>query len=75
MLLPHTEGSGSIGVVLGSPVLDAGTMKLALQRTVPQVLTADMAYHCFAFAVKKAEVQRVELDRGGSAITAVDVPQ
>lgn len=75
VLLPHTEGSGSIGVVLGSPVLDAGTMKLALQRTVPQVLTADMAYHCFAFAVKKAEVQRVELDRGGSAITAVDVPQ
>lgn len=64
VLLRHTEGSGSVKVAFGMPVLKDRTLLCEIQgRPIPPGYggTGDMAYYCFAVAVSKAHVSQVEL--------------
>lgn len=69
VLLRHTEGSGSNAVSLAPPELKDDSLICEIQRAVPQIGTADMAYHCFAVAVEKgkAKVAEVWLSTKGAA--------
>ena len=44
-----------------NPKLQDGTLQYEIIRKTAEIGTADMAYHCFALAVKKTAVKRVEL--------------
>jgi hypothetical protein len=59
ILIPHTEGSGSIDVGLSWPWLRAKTLVCRIWRRVPSARTADMAYHCFALIVPNDKVAHV----------------
>ena len=64
VLLRHTEGSGSVKVEFGTPILKDQTLLCEIQgKAIPRGYggTADMAYYCFAVAVSKAHVSKVEL--------------
>ena len=50
----HTEGSGSIGVSLAEPLWEGENVVVNIVRTVPELLTGDMAYYTYAFKVNKA---------------------
>jgi len=61
VLLRHTEGSGSNRVEFSNPKLRDGTLQCEIIRKTAGIGTADMAYYCFALAVKKTAVKKVEL--------------
>lgn len=61
VLLRHTEGSGSARVSLETPVLQEKTLLCEIRGELRTAGTADMAYHCFALAVSKALVDKVQL--------------
>ena len=64
VLLRHTEGSGSVKVAFETPVLQGRNLVCEIQgKPIPPGYggTGDMAYYCFAVAVSKAHVDRVEL--------------
>lgn len=62
VLLRHTEGSGSVGVSFETPVLQDKTLLCEIRGKFPGGMgTADMAYHCFALAVSKSLVDKVQL--------------
>jgi hypothetical protein len=69
VLLRHTEGSGSVQVTFHRPTVRAGTLTCRITRKMPQVGTADMAYYCFALAVSKSYVSKVELHVQGRKST------
>ena len=60
VLIRITEPSGSIQVKFGEPRLDSFTLICPIKRELPG-LTDDMAYHCFALAVSKTQVKRVQV--------------
>jgi hypothetical protein len=73
VLLCHSEGSGSVEVTLQKPVLVARRIVWKIERKVPEIGTQDMAYYCYAWVVKTADVQKVELqDEGKSILLSVD---
>ncbi len=59
----HTETSGSIGVELGRPIDDVNQVLIEIDRSVPELGTADMAYYAYAFEVDKA-FERFEFTDG-----------
>lgn len=64
VLLRHTEGSGSIQVTFETPALRDNTLLCEIRgKTFPPGYggTTDMAYYCFAVAVSKSQIRRVEL--------------
>ncbi len=65
VLLRHTEGSGSVQVDFGSPVVHGKTVICHIDRKEPEMGTADMAYYCFALAVARSTVTDVALRMPG----------
>lgn len=68
VLLRHTEGSGSTRVEFSNPKLRDGTLQYEIIRKtveIGMVGTADMAFYCFALAVKKTAVNKVKLRIAG----------
>ncbi len=61
VLVRHTERSGSVPVTLSPPVLAGRTLIIEVHRRPVTIGTADMAYYCYAFAVSRQQVQRVEM--------------
>lgn len=62
VLLRHTEGSGSVQVKFETPVLQDKTLVCEIRgELMAGAGTADMAYHCFALAVSKSLVDKVQL--------------
>ena len=61
VLLRHTEGSGSVQINFRKPLLKKNRIICQIDRKEPETGTADMAYYCFALAVVKADVMKVEL--------------
>ena len=72
VLLRHTEGSGSVQVKFETPVLQDKTLVCEIRGELMAAAgTADMAYHCFALAVSKSLVDKVEL----KAVSGLFVPR
>jgi hypothetical protein len=71
VLLRHTEGSGSAQVSFETPVLQDKTLLCEIRSEINGVGTADMAYHCFALAVSKSLVDKVQL----KAVSGLFVPR
>lgn len=65
VLLLHTEGSGSTQVTLADPKLRNGTLRCEITQKSAGMGTADMAYYCFAVAVKKTAAKKIELRVAG----------
>ena len=54
ILIKHVEGSGSISVKATIKAEDRGTDVLVIiDRIVPSLQTADMAFYCFAYVIPK----------------------
>lgn len=53
VLFPHSEGSGSIKVTPREPVWKNDKVVIVIDRDVPEIGTADMAYYAFAYKVRK----------------------
>lgn len=77
VLLRHTEGSGSVKVAFETPVLrDRNLLCVIRGRPIPPGFggTADMAYYCFAVAVSKAQINKVELQAVEGGFKARPLP-
>ena len=77
VLLRHTEGSGSVRVAFETPVLSDRNLLCKIEgRPIPPGYggTADMAYYCFAVAVSKAQVSKVELQATEGGFSARRLP-
>lgn len=62
VLIRQTEGSSGIRVSFLAPELKGDKLVCVIRREVPQgVMTADMAYHCFAVAVTKGKAKTAEV--------------
>ena len=59
LLYRHTEGSGSIVVTPQLPYMDGANVTIVIDRDVPGVGTADMAYYLYAYRVSKMVPQVV----------------
>ena len=75
VIVRNTENSGSIRVTLKDPVLHDGVLSFRLDRDTPEMVTHDMAYYAFAFAVSKAEVEAVDLGFKGGPVKRVSVKE
>lgn len=73
ILIPHTEGSGSIRVGLDWPHLKSKKLVLEIWRAVPFMCTCDMAYWCFAVIVPKAEVDQIEIRLEGKVLESLEL--
>ena len=73
VLLRHTEGSGSVQITPGKAKLANGKLTLPVARKAPDMGTADMAYYCFALAVNKSAVTKVELMVKGRKSTILNI--
>jgi hypothetical protein len=65
VLITDTLGSGSIKVALDGPYADGQDVVYRINYDVPRLLTADMAYRCFAVIVPKGVGDRVLVTRHG----------
>ncbi len=65
VLLRHTEGSGSVQITFRESLLIKDRIVCQIDRKMPEMGTADMAYYCFALAVVKTKVTQVELKVAG----------
>ena len=74
VLLRHTEGSGAVRVRLVPPRVMDRRLICAIDRKEPEMGTTDMAYHCFALAVLKSEVEFVALEVPGRNPVMLSVP-
>jgi hypothetical protein len=64
VLLRHTESSGSVQVTFETPILQGRNLVCEIRgKPIPPGYggTADMAYYCFAVAVSKSQISKVEL--------------
>ena len=61
VLIRQTEGSSSIRVTFGVPELRGDRLVCPIHREVPRAGDLDMAYYCFAVAVKKGKAKQVEV--------------
>jgi len=62
VLLRQTEGSGSTKVIFHEPRLQHRTLTCTITRRSPETGTADMAYYCFALAVRQSDVDRIVVE-------------
>lgn len=62
VLLRHDEGSGTARVSFGTPVLQDKTLLCEIRSELHGMGPAVMAYHCFALAVSKSLVNKVQLN-------------
>ncbi|MEQ8849726.1 hypothetical protein [Botrimarina sp.] len=53
LLVRHTEGSGSVRVWVETPRVDGELLIVKVSQQAPELLTADMAYYCFAYVVPR----------------------
>jgi hypothetical protein len=74
VLLRHTEGSGSAQVSFDTPVLQDKTLLCEIRSEMTGVGTADMAYHCFALAVSKSLVDKVQLKAASGLLGVRPLP-
>ncbi len=74
VLLRHSEGSGSTAVNFNTPVLDGQTLVCRIDRRPAGMGTADMAYYCFALAVRKEAVTAVAVEVAGGRRLLVRLP-
>jgi hypothetical protein len=65
VLLRHTEGSGSVRVDFRAPQVKGRRIICRIDRDVPEMGTADMAFYCFALAVPKAVITELEVQIAG----------
>lgn len=68
MLFRHTEGSGSIAVTPQEPQIEDAIATVVIERDVPEVGTADMAYYVFAYRVAKT-ITEVDFVINGAPVT------
>lgn len=68
ILIPHTETSGSNIVTLEKPSKDGITLECRIIRKPAEFGTEDMAYYCFALAVRKSLIGKVEIWRDKNLI-------
>ncbi len=61
VLIRHTEGSGSTQVSSPECQLQGEKLVCKIQRISPEVGTADVAFYCFGFIVKKDAVKQIEV--------------
>lgn len=75
VLLRHTEGSGSVQVSFETPVLKDKTLLCEIRgEPLRGAGTADMAYHCFALAVSKSLVDKVQLNAVSGTMAVHPLP-
>ena len=74
ILLRNTEGSGSVGVSLDTPRVKSRRLLSTIQRRVPPLGTADMAYYAFALAVSKYQVDEVVIEVENRETIRLSVP-
>jgi len=67
VLLRHTQGSGAAHVTFETPVLQDKTLLCEIRGAIHGVGPAVVSYHCFALAVSKSLVNKVQLNAVGSA--------
>lgn len=73
VLIRRDEGSGSVRVTFHQPSVEGKKIICKIDRKVPEIGTADMAFYCYALAVtKKGGPSTVELQVQGAA--AVTIP-
>jgi hypothetical protein len=61
VLLRHEEGSGGTRIAFAVPELKDDRLLCTIRQEGPQGETADMAYYCYALAVEKDKVKRIEV--------------
>lgn len=61
LLVRQTEGSGSNRVTFAKPEWREDTLVCKINREVPRVGTADLAYYCFAVAVHRSKAKQAEV--------------
>lgn len=70
VLIRRDEGSGSVQVTFHKPVVEGKKAICKIDRKVPEIGTADMAFYCHALAVTKDGPTEVELQvQGGQPVT------
>lgn len=70
VLIRRDEGSGSVQVTFHKPVVEGKKVICKIDRKVPEIGTADMAFYCHALAVAKDGPTSVELQvQGGQPVT------
>lgn len=68
LLYRITESSGSIGLSPQEPVIESNKITIKIDRQVPTILTADMAYYVLVYKIKK-DIVTVTFDNGSSQAT------
>ncbi|VAW48284.1 hypothetical protein MNBD_GAMMA04-1316 [hydrothermal vent metagenome] len=63
----HTEGSGSIEVLLAEPIWEGENALVNITRIVPEAGTADVAYYAYAFKVNKT-IPKVIFNSGDTRV-------
>lgn len=63
LLYTHTETSGSIRVKLDEPLIEGDTGLISIERTIPQLGTADMADYGYGYSVDKS-ISEITFDLG-----------
>lgn len=70
VLIRRDEGSGSVQVTFHKPVVEGKKVVCKIDRKVPEMGTADMAFYCHALAVAKDGPTEIELQiQGGQPVT------
>lgn len=67
VLLRHTQGSGAAAVTFETPVVQDKTLLCEIRGESRGAGPAVVSYHCFALAVNKSLVNKVQLNTVGSA--------
>jgi hypothetical protein len=73
VIVPYTRGSSSVEHTVGPLRLTSRKLWFNISRSKPTVRTADMNYGCFAIAVKKSEIDQVEMRVDGVPRTVVQL--
>ena len=74
ILITHTETSGSNIVTFEKPSKDGITLECRIIRKPAEFGTEDMAYYCFALAVRKSLIGKVEIWRDKNLIILFIAP-
>ena len=69
VLIRRDEGSGSVQVTFHKPVVEGKKVVCKIDRKLPEIGTADMAFYCHALAVAKDGPSEIELQvQGGQPV-------
>ena len=72
VIFPFSEGSGSIGITPQLPSIDGDNLLIEIERTVPEVGTADVAYYALVYRVNKT-VKKISFDNGKQLVVLENV--